>query len=404
MITVVGLSGGPDSTALLLMLRERGEGVVAAHYDHALQPASADVARHVVAWCDRLGVNVISERRTAPLAKGSVQAAARKLRYEFLERAADDAGASTIALGHTADDVVEGAVLHLLRGSGIAGLRGMPATRGRIVRPLIDTWRAEVDAYLRERGVTPVYDPGNANRAFARVRVRLDILPALERDRPGIVRRLHRAARRAAQLQDDIAAAAQRALEANADLACLPEPVGAEAMRILYSRAGGKEPGLSRAHIDAMLARKRVDLPGGLRFRVVGSRAEVVPGVVPFMEVALETRPCRGCSEPGAVHLKPGLQLRVAFRRPGMRMHQRRGTRKLQDVFVDARVPREDRDGWPLVLSGESVVWVPGVAIDDRLEASSGEPSLHVTVTRMLSGSPKKPVLESANSPRGESS
>ena len=402
---LVALSGGPDSTALLLMLREQAADVVAAHYDHALQPASAAMAEQVASLCPRLGVQLISERRASPLPKGSIQAAARTLRYEFLERAADRCGATTIALGHTADDVVEGVLLHLLRGSGIAGLRGMPATRGRFVRPLLDTWRAEIAAYLAERGVAPIDDPANLNRRFARVRVRLDLLPALERDRPGLTRRLHRVARRAADLQKIVRAAAEEAIEGGRDLRRLPPPLAAEAMRVLYARAGGAEPGLSRRHIASMLRGKRVDLPGRLRFRVIGSRAEVVPGVPPLMDVNLDTRPCSGCSDAAAAHLKPGLDLRIAFRKPGMRIHQRRGTRKLQDVFVDARVPREDRDGWPLVMSGERVAWVPGVAVDDELEARSGEPAIHVTLTRILSeGSPKKPVLESANSPRGESS
>jgi len=402
---MVALSGGPDSTALLLMLREQHRDVVAAHYDHALQPASAEVARHVARLCKDLGVPLITERRAAPVPRGSLQAGARTLRYEFLERAAARCGATTVALGHTADDVVEGAVLHLLRGSGISGMRGMPARRGIFVRPLLDTWRADVEAYLRDRGVTPVQDPANSDRRFARVRVRLDLLPALERDRPGIVKRLHGAARRAAEVQAGVHAAALEAVEGNTDFRKLPQPVAAEAMRVLYTRAGGSEPGLSRAHLKAMLGGKRVDLPGRLRFRVVGARAEVVPGVAPSMNVTLQARPCAGCAEPGAAHLKPGPDLRVAFRRPGMRIHQRRGTRKLQDVFVDARVPREDRDTWPLVLSGDRLAWVPGVAIDDELAASSGEPSIHVTVTRILSArEPEKAVLESANSPRGESS
>src|SRR5579864_4401359 len=130
---LVALSGGPDSTALLLMLREQGADVVAAHYDHALQPASAEVAAHVTRLCDELGVALISDRRESPLPKGSLQAGARALRYAFLERAAARCGATSIALAHTADDVVEGAVLHLLRGCGIAGLRGMPSRRGMYV-------------------------------------------------------------------------------------------------------------------------------------------------------------------------------------------------------------------------------------------------------------------------------
>src|SRR5581483_9302263 len=336
---LVALSGGPDSTALLLMLRDRGCEVVAAHYDHALQPASAAMAAHVNRLCSTLGVELITERRTSSVPKGSLQAAARTLRYEFLERAADSCGATSIALGHTADDVVEGAVLHLLRGCGIAGLRGMPATRGCFVRPLVDTWRVEIDSYLRERGVAALDDPANSNRRFARVRARLDLLPALERDRPGILRRLHAVARGAGELQTAAERAAERAVDEGLDVAAigrLPEPVAAEAVRILYRRAGGAEPGLARTHIDAMLALARsggrggrgVDLPGGLRFRIVGSRLQVVRGVPHSMDVRLDTRPCPGCGDAAAAHLRPGLDLRVAFRAPGMRIHLRRGTRK----------------------------------------------------------------------------
>src|SRR5438874_6909234 len=178
---LVAFSGGPDSTALLLGLREAGHDVVAAHFDHALQPGSEMVAAHASRVCASLGITLMAERRTSPVPKGSVQAAARSLRYDFLERCAGEAGASRIALGHTADDLVEGTVMHLLRGCGIAGLRGMPATRGRFVRPLLGVWRAEVLAFLDERGVVALEDPANSNLRYRRVSVRRELLPALER-------------------------------------------------------------------------------------------------------------------------------------------------------------------------------------------------------------------------------
>src|SRR5258708_10080280 len=110
---LVAFSGGPDSTALLLGLREAGHDVVAAHFDHALQPGSEAAALHAGRLCRSMGVTFLSERRTSPLPKGSLQAAARSLRYAFLERCAEQAGASTIAVGHTADDLVEGTLMHL---------------------------------------------------------------------------------------------------------------------------------------------------------------------------------------------------------------------------------------------------------------------------------------------------
>jgi len=240
---LVAVSGGPDSTALLLALHEEGHDVVAAHYDHALQPASAAAADHVRDLSERLGVEMLTERRATPMPRGSVQAGARTRRYEFLGRARAQAGADVVAIAHTADDLVEGVVLHLLRGCGLAGMRGMPASRGVFVRPMLSVWRSEVEDYLSLRGVEALQDPANSNAAYARVRVRRDILPALERDRPGIVRRFHQAAIRAAALHDSISGAAESTLNAGAAtrsvVAAAPEPVAAEMMRQLYARAGG---------------------------------------------------------------------------------------------------------------------------------------------------------------------
>src|SRR5260221_1633407 len=244
---LVAVSGGPDSTALLLMLRERSIEIVAAHYDHALQPASAEVAAHVARLCAGLDVPLITERRSAPLPKGSLQAAARELRYAFLSRTASEVGAKKVALAHTADDVVEGVVMHLMRGCGIAGLRGMPASNGIFVRPLLDTWRADIEAFLSERGVSALEDPANSNARFERVRVRREILPALERSSPGVKRRLHRVAAAASTLQSEVAAAAERALAQTPDrlatLLALPEPIAAECLRILYVQAGRGQAG-----------------------------------------------------------------------------------------------------------------------------------------------------------------
>ena len=408
---LVAVSGGPDSTALLLALDEEGHAVVAAHYDHALQPGSGRGADHVRGLCERLGVDVLIERRESPMPRGSVQAGARTLRYEFLERARARAGADVVAIAHTADDVVEGVVLHLLRGCGLAGLRGMPARRGVFVRPLLSVWKSDVADYLHRRGIEALQDPANTNDAYARVRVRRDILPALERDRPGIVRRFHQAAIRAAALQESISGVAGSALEAGATrsaVASAPEPVAAEMMRQLYARAGGAQPSLSRAHLTAMLrlaeagpGGRGVDLPGGLRFRIVGETMQIVaPNADHRPAPRLEVSACDGCGDMTAAHLRPDLELHLGYRTPGLTMRPLggRGTRKLQDIFVDARVPREDRDAWPLVFAGDSLAVVPGIAVSAEMATRVGEPSLHVTVC----GIPAK--VESLNSLPGEPS
>jgi tRNA(Ile)-lysidine synthase len=407
---LVALSGGPDSTALLVALIEAGHQVVAAHYDHALQPGSAAAADHVRDLCERLGVELIVERRKSAMPRGSVQAGARSLRYEFLERGRAQARADVVAIAHTADDVVEGVVLHLLRGCGLAGMRGMPARRGVFVRPLLSVWRSDIIEFLALRGVEALQDPANSNDAFARVRVRRDILPALERDRPGIVKRFHGAATRAAALQESLEGIAAASLSGagttRSAVAASPEPVAAELMRQLYARAGGDQPALCRTHVKAMLSLadagqggRGVDLPRGLRLRIVGEAMQIVAREAerqPAPEMSVSA--CFGCDEASASHLKPGLALHLGYRTPGLRMRPLggRGTRKLQDIFVDARVPREDRDVWPLVFAGDALAIVPGIAVSADMATRAGEPSLHVTVR----GIPAK--VESLNSLPGE--
>ncbi len=418
---LVAVSGGPDSTALLVAIKELGVDATAAHFDHALRDGSEKVGEQVAALCTRLGVSLVMERRQSPMPRGSMQAGARALRYEFLERARSQVGADVVALAHTADDLVEGAVLHLMRGCGLAGLRGMPAVRGSYVRPMLAVWRSEVVRFLGKRGFIAYEDPANADLHFSRARVRHQILPALERDRPGIGRRFYAAARQASVSQEAVELSAQRLLTAGAptsrDVAGMPEPVAVEVMKLLYSNAGGLQPGLSRAHLSSMLrlvsggpGGRGVDLPGGRRFRIVGPHMEVVAPANPadqHVSPLLDVRRCSGCDDPNAAHLRSGLHIRLGFRRPGLRMRPAggRGSRKLQDILVDARVPREDRDSWPLVFAGERLAWVPGIAVDADLACAKGGPGLHVAISPMPDRwKPKVARLETPNSPPGDSS
>ncbi len=420
---LVGVSAGPDSTALLVAIHELGFDLAAAHFDHALREGSDRVAEQAGALCDRLAVRLVTERRKSPMPRGSVQAGARALRYEFLERARNQVGANVVALAHTADDLVEGVVLHLMRGCGLAGLRGMPSSRASYVRPMLGVWRSEVVAFLEKRDIVAYADPANADLIFARARVRHEILPALERDRPGIGRRFYAAARQAAALQEAIELQAQVQLSAGPtsrwDMARMPEPVAVELMKRMYSNAGGLQPGLSRVHLKSMLrlasggrGGRGVDLPGGRRFRIVGHQMEVVALEVARAQNAsrpkLHVKWCNGCDDPNVAHLRPDLQVRLGFRKPGLRMRPAggRGSRKLQDILVDARVPREDRDSWPLVFAGDRLAWVLGITVDADLASDPGGPALHVAISPMPDRlKPKVVRLETPNRmPRGESS
>ncbi|TMB87865.1 MAG: hypothetical protein E6J37_09080 [Chloroflexi bacterium] len=116
---------------------------------------------------------------------------------------------------------------------------------------------------------------------------------------------------------------------------------------------------------------------------------------------------CAGCEDAGAAHLHAGLDLRLGFRTPGLTMRPRggRGTRKLQDIFVDARVPREERDAWPLVFAGDRLAWVPGVAVDADLSSPPGVVGQHVSVAPSpMRENSKIAVLDSLDSLPGEPS
>jgi tRNA(Ile)-lysidine synthase len=384
-------------------LLELGREVTAAHYDHRLRAGSDEDADRVADLCRSLGVRLIRGSRSEDPPRGSPQEAARRLRYAFLDAARVEARAGSIHLAHTADDLVEGAVLHLLRGSGLAGLRGMPARRGRYRRPLLGVWRAQVETYLTAAGVVPLRDPSNADLRFRRVWVRHRLLPRLEADLPGITQRLYRVANRAAQLQQAVEAAAMELDDAPRSRLVAASPViRAEVYRRMYGRADGPLPGLSRRQLEQIdrlvlggRAGSGLDLPRGIRFRIepetafmepVGrERPTPVPPGRPA-PTSLLVRPCPGCDEAGAVHLDPtrvdSKRLRIGGRRPGLRIRPAsgRGTRKLQDILVDAKVPRRERDLLPLVFLDERLIWVPGLAVEAEVAAVIGRPSLHVSL------------------------
>src|SRR5258708_15828267 len=187
---LVGLSGGADSVALLLVLRElEEEGALtiagAAHLNHQLRGsyAAGDEA-FCAALAGTLGLPFRAERTdVAALAraqKRSIEDAARSARYRFFERAADEWSADVIAVAHTREDQAETFLLRLLRGSGTRGLAAIQPRAGRVIRPLLDVAREDLRAYLASRGQAVRQDSSNADVTIPRNRVRHDLIPYLE--------------------------------------------------------------------------------------------------------------------------------------------------------------------------------------------------------------------------------
>jgi len=290
---VVGLSGGSDSVALTLLLRELAPNMQfelagLAHVNHQLRQTANRDEEFCRAFAERLALPILVARRNVKAvaeAQGfSVEDAARRLRYEFLERAASELGATRIAVGHTLDDQAETFLLKLLRGAGAAGLGAIYPCRDAVIRPVLEVTRDELREYLGAIGETWVEDETNADVSNPRNRVRHAVLPHLE-SALGLPAR--RAMARAAgllgedaQWLDELAAdklatlAAQTSsgLELDADqLRATPLPLARRVLlRALRSRANGREVGLE--HVQTAL-----DVLTGLcaGAEVPGSRVEL---------------------------------------------------------------------------------------------------------------------------------
>jgi tRNA(Ile)-lysidine synthase len=209
---VVGVSGGPDSVCLLHLLmrlqNDLGTSLHVAHLNHMLRgEESDDDAEYVVRMAGDFGLSISVERRDVRCYRSkhhlSVEAAARRLRYQFFADVVDRVGADAVAVGHTADDQVETVLMRLIRGTGAKGLQSMqPAARWygvgekglRVVRPLLGVRREETEEYCREHGLGPRRDSSNLLRDRLRNRIRHDLLPLLRSYNPKIDEALLRTA------------------------------------------------------------------------------------------------------------------------------------------------------------------------------------------------------------------
>jgi tRNA(Ile)-lysidine synthase len=286
---VAAVSGGADSLALAAALAHERPGSQALVVDHGLQDGSAAVAARAAEQCAglRLPARVLTAQAAPPppgsaaLApvRGGPEARARAARYAALDAAAGDA---VVLLGHTRDDQAETVLLGLARGAGARSLAGMAPVRGRYRRPLLDLPRALVRAAAGQAGLTAWEDPHNADPAYARVRVRHAVLPALEAALgPGVAAALARSAR---QLREDADAldALTPATDDVAALAALPAALRARALAGLAERACGRA--VTAAHVQALRAlveqwsgQGPVALPGGVALRREAGRLLVQP-------------------------------------------------------------------------------------------------------------------------------
>jgi tRNA(Ile)-lysidine synthase len=413
---VVGLSGGADSVCLTDILvdlgRELGLAVVAAHLDHGLRPGSAADAEFCRELCSGLGVRLESARsdvrRRAEREGTGLEEAARHARYAFLRRVRLEVGATAIAVAHTEDDQAETLLLRLLRGAGSPGLSCMRPAMGELLRPLLRVSRHEVLAHVEGRGLPWREDPSNSDLAFARNRVRHELIPYLEsRFNPRVRQALARTAGLLAdeaveheRLADELltrAAARPGELRREA-LAAAPRAIARLAVRGALEASGGLV-GVTAWHVDRLLdmalapdsSGRRLSLPGRreavIRFGSVHIGPRLLPPPPPYEVplpvpgrvevpggVAVSAEPSEGPavskSRSAAVVAAPEAPLTVRTRRPGDRVRAHGREMSLKRFLMGRRVPAELRAGLPMVACGRRVLWIPGQTMEGCGEAS----------------------------------
>ncbi len=439
---LVGVSGGPDSLVLLHIMRELlpGGTLAVAHLNHALRPEAQAESEVLAALADMWGVPLfVRKRDVEALAKAagwSVEEAGRHARYEFLAEQARELGMTNIAVGHNADDQAETVLLHILRGSGLAGLRGMSvdspvpgAYELRLWRPLLSISRDEIEAYASRHGLEPFLDESNLNRNFARNRLRNEILPVLAADNPQIKRQFRQiAAITAAEddllngLTDEVWPTLLHQIGPNWLLldrgifAQQPLALRRRIIRKAVAQLAGSVLDLSFAAVEQAVdvatngrTGSRASLPGGLTLQADYETVILIAG---DMERATNMPQMRSILSqnlpiPGRVALANGWVLTANHREPAIQdVKQNRDpwkafvaidadlelvvrTRKegeriqplglhgrstsIQDLFVNRKVPARLRSLWPIVSTAQHPVWVVGQVIDHRVQV----PRLH---------------------------
>jgi len=433
---VVGVSGGPDSLCLLHLLNrlreELGITLHVAHLHHGLRGEEADEdARFVERLATSWGLPSTVEKRDVPAyaerEKLAIEEAARRVRYTFLAEVAKRVSACSVTVGHNADDQVETIIMHWLRGAGTAGLRGMrplqrwplPGIDLRLVRPLLEIPREEIEAYCQEHRLSPRFDRSNLDTTYYRNRIRHELLPLLEEYNPNIREVIRRAALIIADDHDYLASQGRRAWEKVVremggalvfDLKAWEElhpSLQRQLLRRAIRNLRSDLRNIDWVHIEEARravgekpAGTEVTLPRGLSlFRsydtfdigdtipipemplIEGEMKIAVPGRTPLPDWHLITEVLAGeggkeealnNQDPWQGYLdldQVGQDLILRGRKPGDRF-QPLGmggrSKPLREFMIDAKIPHHIRDKVPLVVSPQNIVWVAGYRIDER--------------------------------------
>lgn len=388
------LSGGADSVALLLLLldvRERYDlSVFAAHLNHGIRgEAAARDEQFVRELCERLEVPLTVGHADVPAASRtsgeSIELAARNMRYDFLRDCAAD---GKIATAHHAGDNTETVLFNLTRGTGLKGLCGIPPVRGNIIRPMLLIERAEILDFLREREQPFVTDETNADPAYSRNRLRLNVIPELQQINSGLYQNIATCCARLREDEDCLTALASDAL-ARADkggyldaaaLFGLHRAILARVLRTFMNRAAGCVPdSLHTERLMDLLAAGsgRTELPGGFTAELLKGRLYINGGKTTADSCEKIQISLKLCAKNKVHNLllkntidydKIGDNLMMRTRQNGdkFRPAGRGVTKSLKKLFNEAAVPTAERDDIRLLCDDRGIVWIEGFGAAER--------------------------------------
>jgi len=433
---VVAVSGGPDSVCLLHILinlkKELGMELHVAHLNHQLRGAEADAdAQYVAELAHSLDIPATIEQRDVQAyrvrQRTSLEEAGREVRYTFLAQVAESIGADRAAVGHTTDDHVETILMHLIRGTGTRGLRGLqPLSQWQssgksltVIRPLLEISRDETTAYCDRHQLMPRTDASNLSLSPLRNRIRHQLMPLLQSYNPQVAEALLRTARTAgddlAFLDEEVAGLWGKVAQKQESTIVLdkemffelPAALKRHLLRTSIETLLGNLKDIETRHIEEIMgvldksAGKRISLPEGLIFAIEYDRyllGSDPAALSPFP--VLETAP--PLKIPGKTRL-PGWQVEATiidreeqsaaknndftahfdFDKAGNRLMVRRRqpadrfqplgmsqTKKLNEFMIDAKIPHAWRQRVPLVCSPNHILWVVGWRIDDRAKVT----------------------------------
>lgn len=437
---VAGVSGGPDSICLLHVLNSLanrlGIKIYAVHINHMLRGEEAERdEQYVRSFCERLGVPLYSKainiREYSKVKRISLEEAGREVRYHEFDAVADSIGKSKIAVAHNKNDQAETVLMNIIRGSGLDGLKGMDYIRGRIIRPLLDIERKDIENYCKNHSLNPILDSSNVESIYTRNKIRLNLIPYINTNFSVDI--MENICRMSGLIKDDslfIEESAKKLydqcivnrqkdavlLDILKFRECHPS-MKKQIIRHALKEVKGDLKGFERVHIESVVdlgingaTGSQIHLPCNFRAErsynvlkifhfkneagtAVFSELIKIPGITRIeslnssVEAFLEKNKVNVEKYMNIRYnslvqffdydkLRMGINIRNREAGDVFKPYRSSGTKKLKEYFIDNKIPRDIRESIPIVAMGREIVWVIGYNISDKFKVTENTKSV----------------------------